>query len=77
MIARARRRPRRYVVTFYKTVSDAYGHDREICQRTLEVVAADPEAALEEGAAELCRLDRLSDWSQHADRYEIEDTGAS
>jgi hypothetical protein len=70
MSARAQRKLR-YVVTFFKTVTDDCGHDREICQRTIEVAAADKGAALSEAAAEFCRLDGISGWSLHADRYEV------
>lgn len=64
---------RRYIVTFFKTVTDGYGHDREIRQRAIEVSAVDKHAARSKGLAEFCRLERLTDWSHHADRYEITD----
>ena len=58
-----------YVVTFLKTVSTNRGDDREIKQRVIEVVGDDEQDALRKAKAEFCRLDRVRDWSQHADRY--------
>jgi hypothetical protein len=60
-------------VTFFKTVADDYGHDREIRQQTIEVSAADKHAALSKGTDEFCRLRGLTNWSQHVDRYEVSD----
>ena len=61
-----------YLVSFFKTVITSYGNDHEICQRTVEVTAADEDEALQQAKDELCRAERLVDWSQHADRYELE-----
>ena len=60
-----------FVVTFYKTVSTDSGQDREIRQRTVEVFALNEQAALKEAQAELCRTENLTDWTLHADRYEV------
>jgi len=62
---------RRYVVSFLKTVTDDYGHDQQIRQHAIEVFSESKEEAVEQAKAELCRLEHLSDWSQHADRYEV------
>ena len=64
-----------YVVTFFKTVSTDFGEDREIRQRTVEVVAANDDDALKEAQAELCRKENLANWTLHADRYEINEVG--
>jgi hypothetical protein len=63
---------KRYVVTFFKTVTNDYGRDHEIRQRAIEVFAVDEADALTKAKRELCRLEHLGDWSQHADRYEVE-----
>jgi hypothetical protein len=60
-----------FVVTFYKTVSTDFGEDREIKQRTVEVFAPNEQDALKEAQAELCRIESLTDWALHADRYEV------
>ncbi|MEX0760013.1 MAG: hypothetical protein WD100_10575 [Tistlia sp.] len=68
---------RRYVVTFYKTITTDYGHDKEIEERVLEVTAVDEQTALERAQAEFCRLKELSDWRLHADRCAVEEGGSS
>jgi len=60
-----------YVITFYKTVTDDYGHDRELEQSVIEVEAADEQVALVQAKDEFCRRRDLHHWSLHADRYEI------
>ena len=67
------KRERRYAVAFFKMVADDYGRDREICQRATEVLAVEEGEALRRAMADLCRLEGLSHWSQHADRYEVEE----
>jgi hypothetical protein len=68
-----RQTEKRYVVTFFKTVTDDYGRDREIRQRTVEVGAADEGTAVQLGIRALCRAESLTDWSHHADRYEVKE----
>jgi hypothetical protein len=64
-----------YVVTFFKTVTDDYGVDREITQHVVEVRASGEDDAVSQAKAELCRLESLTDWSVHADRYEVTEPG--
>ena len=63
--------PSLYVVRFYKTVTNSYGTDVEICQRSAEIKAADREAAARHAIDRFCRAERVRDWKDHADRYEI------
>lgn len=63
---------KRYVVTFYKTISSDYGEDKDILQGRFEVFADSEETALEEAKAEFCRRERLHDWMLHANRCEVE-----
>jgi len=62
----------RYCVTFYKTVTTDDGHDREISQQAIEVLARDEQAAADCAKSEFCRLRGLRNWSWHSDRFEIE-----
>lgn len=66
---------KRYVVTFYKTVTTDYGEDREIVQRAVEVFANDDARALDAAKAEFARLEGLADWSLHASRFTVEGPG--
>lgn len=61
----------RYTVAFYKRVSDDHGREKDICQHVIKVLAQDEISAVEKAKVEFCRHQRLSHWSWHADRYEI------
>ena len=61
-----------YRVQFMKTVADDTGHEREVCQRAVEVEADSAEAALRPAQALFCELERIGDWSQRSDRCEME-----
>jgi len=63
--------PSVYVVRFYKTVTNSYGTDVEICQRSAQIMAADQEAAARRGIDRFCRAEGVRDWKDHADRYEV------
>jgi hypothetical protein len=63
--------PSLYLIRFYKTVTNSYGTDVEICQRSAQIAAADRETAVRRGIAGFCRAERVRDWKDHADRYEV------
>jgi 1,2-phenylacetyl-CoA epoxidase PaaB subunit len=63
---------KRYIVTFYKGVADDQGHESEVLQHQVEVFAASERAALQQAQAGFCRRHGLADWSQHADRYQVD-----
>jgi len=56
-----------YTATFYKTVSDDTGHERKVCQRVVEVEANTQASALVSARDLFCMLERIADWSWHAD----------
>jgi hypothetical protein len=60
-----------YTATFYKTVSDDTGHERRVCQRVLEVEASTRALALVPAKELFCMLERISDWSWHADEIDL------
>ena len=60
-----------FAVTFFKTVSDDRGWDKEIIERIVEVDAKDEASALERAKNEFCLQKGLPDWSLHADRCEV------
>ena len=63
--------PSVYLIRFYKTVTNSYGTDVEICQRSAQIAAADRETAARRAIAGLCRAEGVRDWKDHADRYEV------
>ena len=64
-----------YRVRFMKTVANDTGHEREVCQRAVEVEAESAEAALRPARALFCEVERIGDWSQRSDRSETELVG--
>lgn len=62
---------KRYIVTFFKIVTDDYGSDREICECVIKLHAVDEGSAVAQAKEEFCRSKGLHDWSAHADRYEV------
>lgn len=60
-----------YSATFYKTVSDDTGHERKVCQRIVNVEANTRSSALVSAKALFCGLERISDWSWHADEIAL------
>jgi hypothetical protein len=63
--------PNLYLIRFYKTVTNSYGSDIEICQRSAQIAAADRETAARRAIAGFCRAEGVRDWKDHADRYEV------
>jgi hypothetical protein len=61
-----------YIVKFMKDVLGEYGRQSEICQRTLEVDAADEDEARERAMAKFCEEKALHHWSLHADRIHVQ-----
>jgi hypothetical protein len=59
-------------VRFLKCVPDATGHDHRICQRTVDVKAADEQAAAHEAKRLFCTLEQIGHWTFRADAAEIE-----
>ena len=58
----------RFVVRFMKDVLGDNGREREVCQSSIEVDAADEGPATETAKRRFCELQSLRDWSLHADR---------
>ena len=63
----------RYVVRFMKVVLGENGHEAEICQRSMEVDAADKLEAADLAKVSFCESERVKDWSLHADHVRITD----
>lgn len=66
-----------YAVSFCKTVSDDTGHERKVCQRVVEVDADTRTLALVEAKQLFCALERISDWSWHADEIALHERRAA
>ena len=60
----------RFVVCFMKDVL-GNGREREVCQSSIEIDAADEGLATETAKRKFCELQSLRDWSRHADRIKI------
>jgi hypothetical protein len=58
----------RFVVRFMKDVIGDNGHCAEICQRALEIDAADETVAGELAKQTFCTTESVAHWSLHADR---------
>ena len=63
----------RYVVRFMKVVLGENGHETEICQRLMEVDAADKLHASDLAKVRFCEGECVKDWSLHADRFHVTD----
>lgn len=61
-----------YRVRFMKTVANDSGHERQVCQRAVEIEAETPEAALGPAQAVFCQLEGVADCSQRSDCCETE-----
>jgi hypothetical protein len=59
-------------IRFIKTVSNDTGHERQVCQRAVEIEAEDALAALGPARAAFCELEQIPDWSYRADCCEAE-----
>ena len=63
---------KRYIVTFLKRVADDEGHEKEVPQHRVEAFAASEDEAIQQARADFCRRHGLQDWSQHSDRYQVD-----
>jgi hypothetical protein len=63
----------RYVVQFMKVVLGENGHEAEICQRSMEVDAADKLKAVDLAKVRFCESECVKEWSLHADHVRITD----
>ena len=61
----------RYIVRFMKGVLGENGHEAEICQRSIEIDAADKLHASDLAKVRFCETERLKEWSLHADRVHV------
>lgn len=61
----------RYVVRFLKNVLGDNGCEAEICQRSLEVEAANRAHAAEVAKLRFSEAENVKDWLLHADRVQI------
>ena len=61
----------RYIVQFMKDVLGENGHEAEICQRSIEIDAADKLHASDLAKVRFCETERLKEWSLHADRVHV------
>jgi hypothetical protein len=60
-----------YVARFLKDVLGDNGCEAEICQRSLEVDAANRAHAAEVAKLKFCETENVKDWLLHADRVQI------
>jgi hypothetical protein len=63
----------RYIVRFMKGVLGENGHEAEICQRSIEVEAADKMQASDLAKVRFCENESVKEWSLHADRVHVAD----
>ena len=63
----------RYVARFLKNVLGDNGCEMEICQRSLEIEAANQGHAAEVAKLRFCETEHVKDWLLHADRVQIMD----
>jgi hypothetical protein len=61
----------RYVVRFMKHVLGENGHEAEICQRSMEVDAADKLCASDLAKVRFCEGECVKEWSLHADSIRV------
>jgi hypothetical protein len=61
----------RYVARFLKNVLGDNGCEAEICQRSLEVEAANQVHATELAKRKFCQTENVKEWLLHADRVQI------
>lgn len=61
-----------YRIRFMKTLADDTGHERQICQRAVQVKANSAEGALRPAQALFCELEGIADWSYRSDCCDLE-----
>jgi hypothetical protein len=64
----------RYVARFLKNVLGDNGYEAEICQRSLEVEAANQAHAAELAKLRFCETENVKNWLLHADRVQVTET---
>jgi hypothetical protein len=67
----------RYLVQFMKVVLGENGREAEICQRSVEVDAADKLKAADLAKVSFCESECVKDWSLRADHVRISDSKQS
>jgi hypothetical protein len=63
----------RYIARFMKNVLGDNGHEAEICQRSLEIVAGNKTFAADLAKLRFCETENVKEWSLHADRVQVSD----
>ena len=63
----------RYIAQFMKDVLGDNGQEIEICQRLVEVEAANHANAVELAKLKFCESENVKDWILHADRIHVAD----
>ena len=61
----------RYIVQFMKDVLGENGREAEICQRSMEVEAADKMHASDLAKVRFCEAESVKEWSLRADRVHV------
>lgn len=64
----------RYIARFMKDVLGENGCEAEICQRSLEIEAANQSHAADMAKLKFCETENVRDWSLRADRVQISET---
>jgi hypothetical protein len=64
-----------YRIRFMKTLADDTGHERQVCQRAVQVEADSGEGALNPAQALFCELEGIAHWSYRADVCDLEVVG--
>jgi hypothetical protein len=62
---------RKYLVTFFKRVADANGHEIEAPQATIELSCPNKRDAIEAATRQFAKARRIPNWNLHADRIAI------
>ena len=57
---------------FLKLVSNSSGHERQICQREVDVEAQNPEEARALAEEKFCASEGVRHWHMHADTVEMD-----
>jgi hypothetical protein len=63
----------RYIARFMKNIPGDNGHEAEICQRSLEIVAGNKTLAADLAKLRSCETENVKEWSLHADRVQVSD----
>jgi hypothetical protein len=63
----------RYLAKFTKNVLSDSGHQSTVLQRTFDLQAPNRELARQLAEQRFCALERIKDWSSHADNLVIEE----